>query len=192
MMRTAGIGVALLSCLFLLVCAGCGESEMKTENSALYARYNLHYILQKGNNVGSYANFTDYEGHSFLPYNTQVEVKSWKRGYKITAVDSGTVILWEFKSKNMDGMRGSDYLDLILSPEPVSYMGLSAEDQQGIQQGKVMKGMTKQGVMVALGYPAKHRTPSLDDNTWAYWRGRFGDPRMVNFDASGKVVSIMD
>jgi len=118
--------------------------------------------------VGSYANFTDYQGHDFLPYNTKVEVKKWKRGYEVKAVGSGEVILFEYKSKNMDGMSGSDYLNLIFSPASVSYTGLTAEDEQGIGQGRAMVGMTKQGVMIALGYPAKHRTPSLDGNTWAY------------------------
>jgi len=190
MVQKVGIGIALLSCVLILVGAGCGDTEMQTENNTLYTRYNLHYITQKGKNIGSYANFTNYPGHGFLPFNTQVEVKSWSRGYKITAVDSGEEILWDFKSKNMDNMRGTDYIDLIMSPEPVNYMGLTAEDQQGIQQGKAMQGMTKQGVMIALGYPAKHRTPSLEDNTWAYWNGRFGEPKLVRFDGSGKVVSI--
>jgi len=190
MVRTVRTGMGLLSCLFFLVCWGCGGPALTTENDTFYTRYNLHYVTQKDTNVGSYANFTDYEGHDFLRYDTKVEVASWKRGYRITAVDTGEVVLFTYKSTNMGGMRGSDYIDLIMSPEPVSYMGLTAEDEQGIQQGKAMKGMTKQGVMVALGYPAKHRTPSLDENTWAYWKGRLGDPRLVQFDGSGKVVSI--
>ena len=190
MVRMARTGLGLLSCLFLLVCWGCGGSAVKTESGSLYTRYNLHYVAQKGNNVASYANFTDYPGHSFLPYNTEVEAKYWKRGFRIIAADTGKVILFTYKSKNMGGMRGSDYLDLILSPAPVSYTGLTAEDEQGIQQGKALVGMTKQGVMIALGYPAKHYTPSLEEDTWAYWKGRLGEPRRVQFDGSGKVISI--
>lgn len=192
MVRTARTGIALLSCLVFLVCAGCSSPGGTVPQGSLYTRYNLHYVAQKGSNVGSYANFTDYQGHDFLPYNTKVEVKKWKRGYEVKAVDSGEVILFEYKSKNMDGMSGSDYLNLIFSPVSVSYTGLTAEDEQGIRQGRAMVGMTKQGVMIALGYPAKHRTPSLDENTWAYWKGRFGEPRLVNFDGTGKVVSITD
>ncbi len=190
MVRMARTGIGLLSCLFFLVCSGCGGSGIQKEKNSLYTRYNLHYVAQKGRNVASYANFTDYPGHGFLPYNTEVKATYWKNGHTITAVDTGKVILLTFKSKNMDGMRGSEYLDLILSPEPVSYMDLTAEDEQGIQQGRALIGMTKQGVMIALGYPAKHRTPSLEENTWAYWKGRLGEPRLVQFDGNGKVVSI--
>ena len=192
MTLTTRTGIGLLACLFLLACCGCSGPALSMENDTFYTRFNLHYVTQKGDNMASYANYTDYPGHSFLSYNTKVAVGMWNRGFKITAADTGEVILFRFKSSNMDGMRGSDYLDLILSSEPVSYMGLAAEDEQGIQQGKAMVGMTKEGVKIALGYPAKHRTPSLDQNTWAYWKGRLGDPRLVKFDDSGRVVSIVD
>jgi outer membrane protein assembly factor BamE (lipoprotein component of BamABCDE complex) len=76
-----------------------------------------------------------------------------------------------------------------LSPGPVSYSGLTAEDQEGIKAGKATVGMTKQGVKVALGYPAQCKTPSLDANTWVYWKSRF-NTRAVNFGGDGKVESI--
>lgn len=193
MARSPEKWMSLLLCLLFLVCCGCQSGpSIRATDSSLYNRYNIHYITQKGNNVGSYANWTLYEGHDFLPYNTRLTASRWKRGFRLVAADSGTEILFEYSSKNMDGMGADEYLDLIMSPEPVSYQGLSAVDEQGIQAGKVMVGMSKQGVMIALGYPAKHRTPSLDENTWAYWRGRFGEPRSVRFDSSGKVVSVSD
>ncbi len=66
---------------------------------------------------------------------------------------------------------------------------LSAVDQEGIQAGKAMLGMTKQGVMIALGYPAMHKTPSTDLNTWVYWKARF-NMLTVNFGEDGKVGSL--
>jgi len=191
MVRTVRIGIGLLSCLFFLVCCGCDESNsgIKTKDNSLYTRFNLHYVAQRGHNLASYANYTDHLGHSFLPFNTKVETGMWDRGFKITAVDAGIVILFEYKSQNMAGMRSRDYLDLILSSEPISYTDLTTEDEQGLEQGKALVGMTKQGVMIALGYPAKHRTPSLDGNTWTYWKSRL-TTRLVQFDGNGKVVSI--
>ena len=40
--------------------------------------------------------------------------------------------------------------------------------------------------MMALGYPATHRTPSLDSNTWVYWTNRFTTFE-VNFNDKGLV-----
>jgi outer membrane protein assembly factor BamE (lipoprotein component of BamABCDE complex) len=62
-------------------------------------------------------------------------------------------------------------------------------DRKGIAEGKAYVGMTKPGVMTALGYPATHRTPSPDANTWVYWRNRFGT-MTVQFDDRGIVTSV--
>jgi outer membrane protein assembly factor BamE (lipoprotein component of BamABCDE complex) len=86
-------------------------------------------------------------------------------------------------------MSVDEYIQLIASPTIVSLDKLSNTDRKGIKAGKVYSGMTKQGVRVALGYPAVHRTPSLEDNTWIYWRNRF-QTIAIEFDQSGKVVHI--
>jgi hypothetical protein len=49
--------------------------------------------------------------------------------------------------------------------------------------------MTKEGILTALGYPAAHRTSSLDAGTWIYWTNRFGT-LSVDFDAKGKVTKV--
>jgi len=49
--------------------------------------------------------------------------------------------------------------------------------------------MTKEGVRIALGYPAVHKTPSLDGNSWTYWKNRFATT-VVEFGNDGKVISI--
>ncbi len=49
---------------------------------------------------------------------------------------------------------------------------MSPEDQSGIQNAAVYQGMTKQGVIAAIGYPPEHVTPSLDGDIWGYWAGR--------------------
>ncbi len=48
-----------------------------------------------------------------------------------------------------------------------------AKRVQAIEQGLVEPGMTKDQVMMALGVPPGHRTPSLDSPTWTYWRNRW-------------------
>ena len=66
---------------------------------------------------------------------------------------------------------------------------LSATDKRGVQLGKALPGMTKQGVVFALGHPPRHVTPSLDANRWVYWTNRMNRIAVV-FDASGRVTLI--
>ena len=67
---------------------------------------------------------------------------------------------------------------------------LSEVDRKGIRAGTALTGMTKRGVILAIGYPPEHATPSLDGDVWTYWKNRFGKMH-VHF-SDGKVVGIRD
>ncbi len=68
---------------------------------------------------------------------------------------------------------------------------LGEADRDGIRTGMVSLGMTKQGVIFALGYPPRHVTPNLDSTSWIYWKNRF-NRISVTFDESGVVTGILD
>lgn len=178
-----------------MACSSCesGQSsqtgDVRTADG-LYTRYNLHFIAEDGKNKASYANWTEWPGHDMLPYNSKIRIEALGSRIYVVDMSENRPITMEFNSSRM-GMSPKDYVSMITSPTPVSYEGLSDVDQQGIQAGKAMVGMSKQGVMIALGYPAKHRTPSTDGNTWIYWKGRH-DAYAVEFDDSGKVTAVQN
>lgn len=66
---------------------------------------------------------------------------------------------------------------------------LSATDKEGITEGKAKIGMSKQGVIFAMGYPPIHATPTLDNDYWLYWRNRFAK-RGIQFSPDDKVSNI--
>ncbi|WP_455210737.1 hypothetical protein [Kaarinaea lacus] len=68
---------------------------------------------------------------------------------------------------------------------------LSAKDQEGIAQGKALVGMSKQGVIYAIGYPPLGATPSTDASTWKYWFNRFNTFAVI-FSADGIVTQVMN
>jgi len=51
---------------------------------------------------------------------------------------------------------------------------MSQTDMAGIKAGEVHEGMTKDGVILAIGYPPAHETPDLNADTWKYWTNHFG------------------
>lgn len=156
-----------------------------------YSRYNLHYYAQGQTCRASYTNWTDCPGHAFLPYNTafKMGLSGRRNTFELISVDTGLAILFEFSSPNMGGMSPREYFNMITSPTPVSYPNLSEVDQEGASAGRAMLGMSKEGVMIALGYPAKSMTPSTDLNTWTYSRNRFRQ-LTVTFSNDGKVESL--
>jgi len=172
---------------------GCGSRHYMEANSGsiiLFLKNNIHTQQRSDKYSGSYANWTEPAfGHVIIPVNTVVGIEYvGDRYFFISDKNTGKKIEVEYNDKNM-GMNIQEYLKLITAREPVSLRSFSDIDREGIADGKAYLGMSKEGVRVALGYPARHRTASLDSNTWIYWRGRFGT-RAIDFDNLGKVERI--
>jgi len=63
----------------------------------------------------------------------------------------------------------------------------SKMEQKNIKKGKVVKGMSKDAVVMAYGYPPEHRTATREGDVWRYWRNRFIS-KMATFE-NGRLVS---
>jgi len=192
-MRTKINSMAIAVLIFgLLGCASMSSGPIEGYNS-VYLQNNIHGYTQvsRGNTEyrAGYANYVQPDtGHFVVPVNTVVSIGKWRGGFTITRQDNGQLIYFEYRSGNMGGMSVEEYLNVITGPQPVSLKGLSATDRKGIKEGRVMNGMSKKGVQIAWGYPAKHRTPSLEDNVWTYWRNRWV-MKTVTF-SNGKVTQV--
>lgn len=183
---------------FFMIFGSSRTFAAKKSSQVLYLQNNIHAQAKadrggKTISRASYANYIDSgEGHYIVPVNTRVTLKV-KGGFRgksiiITRVKDKKVIHMEFNKTNMD-MDIKQYMKIIAKPRKVSFKGLSKIDRKGIRNGKAYKGMSKQGVRIALGYPAKHMTPSLKSNEWTYWRNRFMT-RVVVFSSKGRVRAI--
>ncbi len=96
------------------------------------------------------------------------------------------------------------YLDHAAAREPLSknlshYFGqscpqaeldaLSDVEKEGVRLGIAKKGMSKQAVILALGYPPPRDTPDLESWVWQYWASHFSYFKVV-FDDNGRVERI--
>lgn len=188
-------------CVFVLLLSfGCVTTDLGDLPRVAYLKNNIHYqdYADRGGKTtskASYANWTNPgAGHDMLTVNTQVDI-GVRRGLKgreilITRIEDEKQVHMEYNIRKM-GLGMEEYMDLITSPDPnpVNLKRFSATDQKGIKEGKPYKGMTKDGIRAALGYPALHKTPSLEENTWFYWQNRWKEMHIV-FDDSGKVIRI--
>lgn len=62
-------------------------------------------------------------------------------------------------------------------------------DKEGIKKGIAIKGMTRDGVLFAMGRPPHHVNPFLDTSSWTYWKNRFSKT-IITFGDDGKVEGI--
>jgi hypothetical protein len=59
---------------------------------------------------------------------------------------------------------------------------------RNIEDGIVTEGMTREQVLMAVGFPPMHRTPSLEQDDWHFWENRWHE-WIVRFDGD-KVAGV--
>ena len=123
-----------------------------------------------------------------IPVNTPIIIGRWRPGFYFIAQDTNDRVFFEYYQFNMPYTL-LDYISLITDHQPISEAGFSEIDQKGINNGEALNGISKEGIRVALGYPASHRTPPLEEDVWVYWRNRHQQIR-VCFGDDGKVIAV--
>lgn len=64
-------------------------------------------------------------------------------------------------------------------------------DQKGIRVGRPYVGMSKEGVLFAMGRPPFHANRSLESSEWVYWLNRW-NRIILKFDENGVLKTIVD
>ena len=155
----------------------------------LYLKNNIHAQRGPRDIKASYSNWVKPgAGHMVIPVNTPIQTGRWRGGFYFVTLDTKRRVFFELNQRNALATP-KEYITLITSPAKVSLDGLPDIDRKGIRAGKAYVGMSKEGVRIALGYPAAHMTPSLEEDTWWYWHNRHRRVR-VDFDQDGKVKQI--
>ncbi|NLB56982.1 MAG: outer membrane protein assembly factor BamE [Gammaproteobacteria bacterium] len=104
---------------------------------------------------------------------------------------------------DIDGDRqaiGNDYsrdLDLetfarryVVAEDPAQEMaGWPEKIQDAVRRSRLAPGMTREQVLVSMGYPMSSENPDLNEPLWRYWLSSF-DEVQVHFDDGGRVSDI--
>jgi len=132
---------------------------------------------------------TNYRPGVLVPVNTMVtyEKKSWNK-ITVRLEDGQQLVIRNIKDYSGEDIHG--IFDRTFSTNTVDVSKFSDSEQKAIAAGRVELGMSKAAVVVAIGYPPAHQTPSLSANHWRYWASRF-DTFLVKFEDE-KVVEIKE
>ncbi|MEJ8855284.1 cell envelope protein SmpA [Variovorax robiniae] len=78
----------------------------------------------------------------------------------------------------------------IVKEDPkVRIAGFEPPVREAIQAAKVMEGMTREQVIMAVGYPITSENPRLEADVWRYWIDSWSEYQAA-FDKAGKVKSV--
>jgi hypothetical protein len=103
----------------------------------------------------------------------------------------GSKVEYRYQNVNSANPRPfRDHLGMVFGPRCPSEEidGLAEVDRRHIEAGTVGNGMTKAGVIFAIGYPPEFKTPDREVDTWTYWRSRVRSFDVV-FGPDGRVIS---
>ncbi|HEU5079063.1 MAG TPA: hypothetical protein VFT72_07605 [Opitutaceae bacterium] len=122
---------------------------------------------------------TNYARGSLVPINTPVKLISLDgKNFTLKRLDSSETIKVENIEK-YSKRSTSEVAGLLLSSVKTPIEQLVPALQKAILAGEPRKGMTKEQVIMARGYPPAHETPSLDLDRWVYWSSRFVKQTLV-------------
>ena len=130
----------------------------------------------------------DENGKKIIPAGTPIKVTGYGH-YRVKVDING-------KSQAI----GNDYsrdlaLDVfarryVVADDPAAKIATySKKIQDAIAQGRIVRGMTREQVLMSVGYPVSSENHNLEDKTWRFWISSFQEFR-VKFDADGRVADV--
>lgn len=166
--------VAAAALFFLTGCASTKligpDGQSLTERTDLVTLTNLHPDVGERNYLYS----INYQRAGLIPVCTPVTISDVEdRSFKLTVRSTGRD--YSFFQHKATPESLNQIANLYFGPDcdRAAIDRLSAIDRKGIEQGEALPGMSRQGVIYAVGYPPSHRTPSMTGDRWVYWTSRF-------------------
>ncbi len=141
------------------------------------------------NDKGAYLT-TNYQRGSAIPVNSPVNLISiTNKTITVALTNSSQQLI----VKNIEKHTGDDIyraFNKLFAMKKVNLSKFTPLEINHIESGTVAKGMRKEAVIVAIGYPPITETFSQANNQWVYWSSRFNRFK-VNFE-NGNVSNIID
>ena len=181
-------GLILFLVMFSLVsCNKVLKPEELPANIAVGATYYTQFVIRYENGTHLTTNFR--RGAS-IPVNTPVKLLNITSKTIEVEVDNSSQKLLV---KNVEKHTGDDVyraFDKLFARKKVNLSKFTSLELDHIKSGTVANGMSKDAVIIAIGYPPITETTNLDSNLWVYWSGRFNKFN-VHFK-DGKVNKVED
>ena len=173
-----------LSALALLALPA--QAQQFEEGSKLVMLANMHH---QAGETELYS--LNYQLPAMIPMCTEATVVKRKKKQITLAINGVEYRMKYDKHSKKAGLSFDDLLSNYFGEacEADKAGTLSEIDRKGIRDGLPYEGMSKQGILYAMGRPPQHATPTLEGNMWMYWLNRF-KRQAIHFDENGVVERI--
>jgi hypothetical protein len=179
--------------LFALFLACASQTpESKEAASALssgrgYTLVNLHPDDQRSRLFA-----VNYQQAGLIPVCTEVEYLGLgRKSFKFRVVAGGRE--YEYFNHKAAAEPFPTHVGRFFGPScPQAELdSLSAIDKRGIKEGRALPGMSRRGVVLAMGHPPRHVNPDANAATYMYWTNRFNRLQVI-FGDDNRVTEVRD
>ncbi|MEM9056301.1 MAG: hypothetical protein AAGD86_02415 [Pseudomonadota bacterium] len=178
--------ISALVLMAATVVAAPALAQSFEEGATFVTLSNLHH------QVGEAELYTlNYQLTGMIPMCTEVTVVKRKKKRITLSIDSIEYRMDYDKHSRKAGLSFDDVLGNYFGTECEAdkVSAMNDADKRGIREGLPYVGMTKQGILLAMGRPPQHATPRLDTSVWMYWLNRY-KRQAIHFDENGVVDRI--
>jgi hypothetical protein len=168
-------------CLTLTACAFSPIREF--EGDTFHTQRNLWV-------ADSVHETTNYRVDYMIPVNTRVRIGDTnERVIKVSVPETGErfriINIRQYTQQDIEGI-----FHRYFAGQPQDLGAFRDEEREAIESGDIERGMRKEAVLIARGFPPAHETPSIRMDEWRYWKSG-NDTRVVRFDGD-RVSEVID
>ncbi len=127
-------------------------------------------------------------GKSVIPMGTPVKFKGYGRYRVQIEVNGKTQYLGNDYSRDLAMDVFAQRYIVARNPKQL-LASMPPRIREAVNAGKVATGMTREQVVMAVGYPVSSETPNLNGPEWKFWLWSFS-PFTVHFDNQGRVIRV--
>lgn len=139
---------------------------------------------------GSWISDSNYRenGKRIIPAGTPLKVTGYGRYRVHVDINGGKQSIGNDYSRDLDP---EAFARRYVVPEDPSrkLAGYSPQVREAIKSARLMPGMTRDQVLMSVGYPISSENPNLDARVWRYWLSSFSEFQVI-FDGKGRVKEI--
>lgn len=172
-----------------LVVAGCRKDDVKPDQTAVPAAEPTGYTCCNFRYNGDWINDGNYAQLPMIPAGTPILLKRIDRYIAYVEIDGKKYRL------GLDYGRTQETTEqwvnkLIVKSDPKARLATySPAVRKAIQGGQIMVGMSKEQVIMSLGYPMTSENPRFDAPYWRYWWSSWGEYK-VHWNGAGRVKEV--
>jgi len=148
-----------------------------------YTCCNLHYDYDRISDA-------NWRNLPMIPAGAKIRVVEYGLNRATVEIDGKPIRIAHEYGRDRESVE-SYVAKLVVQDDPKARIAAcSPEVQRAIFDGVVVRGMTREQVLLAVGYPPTHRTFTLESNVWHLWASRAGRYE-VHFNSDGTVERLV-